>query len=487
MINTMQLSCSSLLRSLAFIDGHWLAADDGRTLPVHNPASGELLGAVPLMGETETRRAIAAADTAWQNWRTTTAKERATLLDRLAGLLLEHQEDFARLITAECGKPLSEARNEVRYGAAFLEWFAEEGKRAYGESIPSPSKDKRLITIRQPVGVVAAITPWNFPLAMVTRKIAPALAAGCTVVVKPAEQTPLCALALAALAETAGFPPGVFNVLTGEPASIGRALCASPVVRKLSFTGSTEVGRLLMAQCAPTIKKLSLELGGNAPFIVFDDADLDAAVKGALAAKFRNNGQTCVCANRILVQEGIHDQFSQKFTAAVAALKVGTGISDDVSQGPLIDHRALDKVEQYIADALGKGAHILTGGQRHALGGTFFEPTILSGVNQSMRVAREEIFGPVAPIFRFSTEEDAIALANDTEFGLAAYFYSRDVSRCFRVSEALEFGMVGINTGQFSNEVAPFGGIKQSGLGREGSKHGLDEFLEIKSLCFGVS
>ena len=483
----MQLSCSSLLRSLAFIDGHWLAADDGRTLPVHNPASGELLGAVPLMGETETRRAIAAADTAWQNWRTTTAKERATLLDRLAGLLLEHQEDFARLITAECGKPLSEARSEVRYGAAFLEWFAEEGKRAYGESIPSPSKDKRLITIRQPVGVVAAITPWNFPLAMVTRKIAPALAAGCTVVVKPAEQTPLCALALAALAETAGFPPGVFNVLTGEPASIGRALCASPVVRKLSFTGSTEVGRLLMAQCAPTIKKLSLELGGNAPFIVFDDADLDAAVKGALAAKFRNNGQTCVCANRILVQEGIHDQFSQKFTAAVAALKVGTGISDDVSQGPLIDHRALDKVEQYIADALGKGAHILTGGQRHALGGTFFEPTILSGVNQSMRVAREEIFGPVAPIFRFSTEEDAIALANDTEFGLAAYFYSRDVSRCFRVSEALEFGMVGINTGQFSNEVAPFGGIKQSGLGREGSKHGLDEFLEIKSLCFGVS
>ena len=487
MINTMQLSCSSLLRSLAFIDGHWLAADDGRTLPVHNPASGELLGTVPLMGEAETRRAITAADTAWQNWRTTTAKERATLLDRLAGLLLEHQEDFACLITAECGKPLSEARSEVRYGAAFLEWFAEEGKRAYGESIPSPSKDKRLITIRQPVGVVAAITPWNFPLAMVTRKIAPALAAGCTVVVKPAEQTPLCALALAALAETAGFPPGVFNVLTGEPASIGRALCASPVVRKLSFTGSTEVGRLLMAQCAPTIKKLSLELGGNAPFIVFDDADLDAAVKGALAAKFRNNGQTCVCANRILVQEGIHDQFSQKFTAAVAALKVGTGISDDVSQGPLIDHRALDKVEQYIADALGKGAHILTGGQRHALGGTFFEPTILSGVNQSMRVAREEIFGPVAPIFRFSTEEDAIALANDTEFGLAAYFYSRDVSRCFRVSEALEFGMVGINTGQFSNEVAPFGGIKQSGLGREGSKHGLDEFLEIKSLCFGVS
>ena len=487
MINTMQLSCSSLLRSLAFIDGHWLAADDGRTLPVHNPASGELLGAVPLMGETETRRAIAAADTAWQNWRTTTAKERATLLDRLAGLLLEHQEDFARLITAECGKPLSEARNEVRYGAAFLEWFAEEGKRAYGESIPSPSKDKRLITIRQPVGVVAAITPWNFPLVMVMCKIAPALAAGCIVVVKPAEQTPLCALALAALAETAGFPPGVFNVLTGEPASIGRALCASPVVRKLSFTGSTEVGRLLMAQCAPTIKKLSLELGGNAPFIVFDDADLDAAVKGALAAKFRNNGQTCVCANRILVQEGIHDQFSQKFTSAVAALKVGNGVSDDVSQGPLIDHRALDKVEQYIADALGKGAHILTGGQRHALGGTFFEPTILSGVNQSMRVAREEIFGPVAPIFRFSTEEDAIALANDTEFGLAAYFYSRDVSRCFRVSEALEFGMVGINTGQFSNEVAPFGGIKQSGLGREGSKHGLDEFLEIKSLCFGVS
>ena len=483
----MQLTCPSLLRSLAFIDGHWLAADDGRTLAVHNPASGELLGSVPLMGEAETRRAITAAETAWKNWRTTTAKERSTLLDRLAGLLLEHQEDFARLITSECGKPLSEARSEVRYGAAFLEWFAEEGKRAYGESIPSPSTDKRLITIRQPVGVVAAITPWNFPLAMVTRKVAPALAAGCTVVVKPAEQTPLCALALAALAETAGFPAGVFNVLTGEPVSIGRALCASPVVRKLSFTGSTEVGRLLMAQCAPTIKKLSLELGGNAPFIVFDDADLDAAVNGALAAKFRNNGQTCVCANRILVQDGIHDQFAQKFTAAVAALKVGSGVTDDVSQGPLIDHNALDKVEQYIADALGKGAHILTGGQRHALGGTFFEPTILSGVTQSMRVAREEIFGPVAPIFRFSTEEEAIALANDTEFGLAAYFYARDISRCFRVSEALEFGMVGINTGQFSNEVAPFGGIKQSGLGREGSKHGLDEFLEIKSLCFGVS
>jgi len=374
----------------------------------------------------------------------------------------------------------------VAYGASFIEWFAEEAKRAYGETIPSPAQDKRLLTIRQPVGVVVAITPWNFPLAMITRKIAPALAAGCTVVAKPAEQTPLTALALAVLAEEAGFPPGVLNVVTGDPVAIGAALTESPLVRKLSFTGSTEVGRLLMAQCAPTIKKLSLELGGNAPFIVFDDADLDAAVEGALAAKYRNSGQTCVCANRFLVQSGIYDDFAQELAARVALLRVGVGCEEGITQGPLIDSAAVDKVERHIADALEKGAQVRVGGHRHALGRTFFQPTVLTEVTRDMRLAGEETFGPVAPLFRFTSEAEAIAMANDTESGLAAYFYSRDIARCFRVGEALEYGMVGINTGLISNEVAPFGGVKQSGLGREGSKHGLDEFLEIKYLCFGL-
>jgi len=402
-------------------------------------------------------------------------------------LIQQHTEDLAALITAEGGKPLAEARGEVAYGASFVEWFAEEGKRAYGETVPSPAADKRLLVIKQPVGVCAAITPWNFPLAMITRKVAPALAAGCTVVVKPAGQTPLTALALARLAEAAGFPAGVFNLVTGDPAAIGGALTASPVVRKLSFTGSTEVGRLLMAQSAPTLKKLSLELGGNAPFIVFDDADLDQAVAGALAAKYRNSGQTCVCANRFLVQAGIHDAFAARLAEQVAALVVGDGSEPGTQQGPLIDANALAKVEAHVADALEKGARLLTGGHPHPRGGNFFEPTVLAGVTPAMRVAREETFGPVAPLFRFETEAEAIQMANATEYGLAAYFYSRDVARCFRVGEALEYGMVGINTGLISNEVAPFGGIKQSGLGREGSRHGLDEYLELKYLCFDLN
>ena len=483
----LPLARPDLLRSLARIGDRWLAADDGRSFAVRNPASGAPLADVPLMGAGETRRAIAAAETTLTAWRQTTAKERATLLMRLQAHLLAHQDDLARLITAECGKPLAEARGEVAYAASFFEWFAEEGKRAYGESIPSPTRDKRLITIRQPVGVVAAITPWNFPLAMIARKVAPALAAGCTTVVKPAEQTPLCALALAALAEEAGLPPGVLNVITGEPTAIGGELCANPAVRKLSFTGSTEVGRLLMAQCAPTVKKLSLELGGNAPFIVFDDADLDAAVEGALAAKFRNTGQTCVCANRFYVQAGIYEEFAHRFADRVAALDVGPGERAGVAQGPLIDAQALAKVEALLADALGHGALALLGGRRHALGGTFFEPTVLTGVTPAMRLSREEIFGPVAALYRFGSEEEAIALANATESGLAAYFYTRDIGRGFRVAEALEYGMVGINTGLFSNEVAPFGGIKQSGLGREGSKYGIDDYIEQKYMCLGIA
>ena len=486
----MKLQDSQLLRAQCHIGGRWSDADGGGLFPVHDPASGALLAQVPDCGAGETRRAIAAADAAWPAWRAQTAKERAAILRRWYELLLAHADDLAQLITAEGGKPLAEAKGEVAYGASFVEWFAEEAKRAYGESIPTTAADKRLLTIRQPVGVCAAITPWNFPLAMITRKVAPALAAGCPVVVKPAEQTPLTALALAELAVRAGLPPGVFNVVTGSAAAavaIGGELCASPTVRHLSFTGSTEVGRLLMAQCAPTIKKLSLELGGNAPFIVFDDADVDAAVAGALAAKYRNAGQTCVCANRLLVQDGIYDEFAQKLAARAAQLKVGAGSEDGVVQGPLIDAQALAKVEAHIADALAHGARVLTGGRRHARGGTFFEPTVLAGVTGAMRVAREETFGPVAPLFRFKDEDEAVAMANATEFGLAAYFYSRDVARCFRVGEALEYGMVGINTGLISNEVAPFGGVKQSGLGREGSKHGLDEYLEIKYLCFGVA
>jgi succinate-semialdehyde dehydrogenase/glutarate-semialdehyde dehydrogenase len=457
---------------------------------VTDPANGRLLAQVPDCGAAETQRAIAAADTAWPAWRAKTAKERAALLRRWYELIVSAADDLAQMITAECGKPLAEAKGEVAYGAAFVEWFAEEGKRAYGETIPTTAGDKRLLTIRQPVGVCAAITPWNFPLAMITRKVAPALAAGCTAIVKPAEQTPLTALALAELASRAGIPAGVFNVLTGSAQSaiaIGGVLTASPVVRKLSFTGSTEVGRLLMAQCAPTIKKLSLELGGNAPFIVFDDADVDAAVEGALIAKYRNTGQTCVCANRFLVQNGIYDTFAEKLSARVAQLKVGSGFEEGVMQGPLIEASAVDKVEAHVADAVAHGARILTGGKRHARGGSFFEPTVLADVTTDMRVAREETFGPVAPLFRFADEAEAVEMANATEYGLAAYFYSRDVARCFRVGEALEYGMIGINTGLISNEVAPFGGVKQSGIGREGSKHGLDEYLEIKYLCFSIA
>ncbi|EXI81557.1 MAG: Succinate-semialdehyde dehydrogenase [NADP(+)] GabD [Candidatus Accumulibacter appositus] len=482
----MHLNDPRLLRSDCYIDGRWEAADDGRTLAVIDPASGAAIADVPLMTAAETARAIEAAAVALPAWQARTAKERAAALRRWFELIIENTEDLAQLMTAECGKPIVEARGEVAYGASFVEWFAEEGKRAYGESIPSPAGDRRLLTIRQPIGVCAAITPWNFPLAMITRKVAPALAAGCTVVVKPAEQTPLTALALARLAHDAELPAGVFNVLTGDPQTIGATLTASPVVRKLSFTGSTEVGRLLMAQSAPTIKKLSLELGGNAPFIVFDDADVDAAVEGALIAKYRNTGQTCVCANRLLVQDGVYDAFVAKLARRVQSLRVGPGSDEGVTQGPLIDEAALHKVEAHIDDALRKGARVVTGGSRHPRGGTFFEPTVLADVSSDMRVAREETFGPLAPVFRFAEEADAVRMANDTEFGLAAYFYSRDVGRCLRVGEALEYGMIGINTGLISNEVAPFGGVKQSGLGREGSKHGLDEYLEIKYLCFST-
>jgi succinate-semialdehyde dehydrogenase/glutarate-semialdehyde dehydrogenase len=485
----MNLKDAQLLRAQGFVDGRWIDADDARLLAVTDPADGRVLAQVPDCGAAETQRAIAAAEAAWPAWRAKTAKERAALLRRWHELILAAADDLAQLITAECGKPLTEAKGEVAYGASFVEWFAEEGKRAYGECIPTTAGDKRLLTIRQPIGVCAAITPWNFPLAMITRKVAPALAAGCTAIVKPAEQTPLSALALAELASRAGIPPGVFNVITGSAQSaiaIGGTLTASPVVRKLSFTGSTEVGRLLMAQCAPTIKKLSLELGGNAPFIVFDDADVDAAVEGALIAKYRNTGQTCVCANRFLVQGGIYEVFAEKLTARVAQLKVGSGFEDGVMQGPLIEACAVEKVEAHVADALAHGARVLTGGKRHARGGSFFEPTVLADVTTAMRVAREETFGPIAPLFRFTTEAEAIDMANATEYGLAAYFYSRDVARCFRVGEALEYGMVGVNTGLISNEVTPFGGIKQSGIGREGSKHGLDEYLEIKYLCFSI-
>jgi succinate-semialdehyde dehydrogenase/glutarate-semialdehyde dehydrogenase len=475
-----------LLRRDAYIDGAWIGADDGARFAVTDPATGATLAEVPDMGATETRRAIAAAEAAWPAWRTKTAKERAAVLRRWFDLQLQHQEALAQLMTAEQGKPLAEARGEVIYGASFVEWFAEEAKRVYGDTIPAPANDRRIVVIKQPVGVVAAITPWNFPIAMITRKCAPALAAGCPVVIKPAALTPLSALALAALAEEAGFPPGVLNVITSRRASeVGGELTSNPAVRKLSFTGSTEVGKLLMAQCAGTVKKVSLELGGNAPFIVFDDADLDAAVAGAMASKYRNAGQTCVCANRILVQDGVYEAFAMKLAAAVAGLKVGPGSEEGVSTGPLINAAAVAKVEEHIADAVGHGARVVCGGSRHALGGTFFEPTILADVTTSMKVAREETFGPVAPLFRFHEEAEAVAMANATEFGLAAYFYSRDIGRCWRVAEALEYGMVGINEGIISTELAPFGGVKESGLGREGSKYGLDEFVEVKYLCMG--
>jgi succinate-semialdehyde dehydrogenase/glutarate-semialdehyde dehydrogenase len=483
----MQLRDPSLLRDRAYIGGAWYGSTT--TFPVADPASGEVLAQVAELGAAETRHAIEAANAAWPAWRKQTAKQRAAILRRWFDLILAHADDLALLMTREQGKPLAEATGEIAYGASFVEWFAEEGKRVYGDVIPSPVADRRLVVLKQPIGVCAAITPWNFPNAMITRKVAPALAAGCTVVVKPAEQTPLSALALAELAERAGFPAGVFNVVTGSAAAapiIGAELTSNPIVRKLSFTGSTEVGRLLMAQCAPTVKKVSLELGGNAPFIVFDDADLDAAVEGAMASKYRNAGQTCVCANRLLVQEGIYEAFAERLADKVRALKVGPGIEVGVSQGPLIDAAALAKVEALVADAVAKGARVLTGGSRHALGGTYYQPTVLIGVTREMRCAREEIFGPVAPLFRFKTEADAIEMANATEYGLAGYFFARDLGRVWRVAEALEYGIVGVNTGIISNEVAPFGGVKQSGIGREGSRYGIEDYLEIKYVCLAV-
>jgi len=482
----MQLNDTGLLRAQAYIDGQWLAADDGGSFDVTNPADGSRVGSVPDMGAAETRRAIAAADAALPAWRARTAKERAAILRRWYELILANQEDLAVLMSTEQGKPLAEARGEVVYGASFIEWFAEEGKRIYGDVIPSHGADKRIVVVKQAIGVVAAITPWNFPIAMITRKAGPALAAGCTMVIKPAEDTPLCALALAVLAERAGLPAGVLNIVTTNRApEVGGELTANPVVRKLSFTGSTAVGKLLMRQCAGTVKKVALELGGNAPFIVFDDADLDAAVAGAMASKYRNAGQTCVCANRLLVQDGIYDAFAAKLAEAVARLKVGPGLSGEVQQGPLINADAVAKVEELLADAVDKGAQVLCGGKRHALGGNFYEPTIVTGVTAQMRVAREEIFGPVAPLFRFHSEEEAVRMANDTEFGLAAYFYARDIARVWRVAEALEYGIVGINEGIISTEVAPFGGVKKSGIGREGSRYGIDDFVEIKYLCMG--
>jgi succinate-semialdehyde dehydrogenase/glutarate-semialdehyde dehydrogenase len=482
----VQLRDSTLLCNRAYIDGRWCPADNGETLAVTDPADDRHIADVPALGRAETNRAIGAAAAAFPAWAGLTAGERAALLKRWHELIMTNQDDLARLMTAEQGKPLAEARGEVAYGASFIEWFAEEGKRVYGDLIPAHQSDKRILTLKQPVGVCAAITPWNFPIAMITRKAGAALAAGCTMIIKPAESTPLSALALALLAERAGLPAGVLNVLTGEPEAIGAALTASPVVRKLSFTGSTEVGKLLMRQCTDTVKRISLELGGNAPFIVFDDADLESAVDGAVQSKYRNSGQTCVCANRLLIQSGIYDAFTERLADRVRDLKVGPGVVEGVAQGPLIDDSALAKVEGHIADAVTGGARVVTGGKRHRLGGRFFEPTILRDVKPTMRVATEETFGPVAPLLRFDTEGEAIALANSTESGLAAYLYTNNLGRVWRISEALEFGMVGINTGMISTAVAPFGGVKQSGLGREGSKYGIDEYLEIKYLCVHI-
>ena len=482
----MQLKDSSLFRQQAYIDGAWVDADNGQTLKVNNPATNEIIGSVPKMGAAETRRAIEAADRAQPAWRALTAKERANKLRRWFELMIENQDDLARLMTLEQGKPLAEAKGEIAYAASFLEWFGEEAKRVYGDMIPGHQPDKRLMVIKQPIGVTAAITPWNFPSAMITRKAGPALAAGCTMVLKPASQTPYSALALAELAERAGIPKGVFSVVTGSAGEVGGELTGNPIVRKLTFTGSTEIGRQLMAECAKDIKKVSLELGGNAPFIVFDDADLDAAVDGALISKYRNNGQTCVCANRLYIQDGVYDAFVEKLKAAVAKLNIGNGLEQGVTTGPLIDAKAVAKVEEHIADAVGKGAKVVAGGKPHALGGTFFEPTILVDVPKNALVSKDETFGPLAPLFRFKDEAEVIAMSNDTEFGLAAYFYARDLGRVFRVAEALEYGIVGINTGIISNEVAPFGGIKASGLGREGSKYGIEDYLEIKYLCIGV-
>lgn len=482
----MQLNDPSLLHQQSFINGQWCDAVSGDTLKVVNPATNAVIGYVPNMGQVETEMAIKAAEAALPAWRALTAKERGAKLRRWFELLNENSDDLALLMTTEQGKPLAEAKGEVTYAASFIEWFAEEAKRIYGDTIPGHQGDKRLIVIKQPVGVTAAITPWNFPAAMITRKAAPALAAGCTMVVKPAHQTPFTALAMAELAKRAGIPAGVFSVLTGDAVQIGNEMCANPIVRKLSFTGSTNIGIKLMAQCAPTLKKLSLELGGNAPFIVFNDANIDAAVEGAMIAKYRNAGQTCVCANRIYVQDGVYDEFALKLSTAVGKLKVGEGIKEGVTTGPLINAAAVEKVQSHLIDAIAKGASVIAGGKVHDLGGNFFEPTVLTNVDKSMLVAREETFGPLAPLFKFSDVDDVIKQANDTEFGLAAYFYGRDISLVWKVAEALEYGMVGVNTGLISTEVAPFGGMKSSGLGREGSKFGIEEYLEIKYICMSV-
>ncbi|MFT7531186.1 MAG: succinate-semialdehyde dehydrogenase/glutarate-semialdehyde dehydrogenase [Gammaproteobacteria bacterium] len=482
---SLNLNDTALFRQQCYIDGAWCNADSGNTIDVTNPADGSSLGTIPNMGADETRRAIDAANRAFPAWRSLSAKERANRLRRWFELMMQHQNDLAVLMTAEQGKPLAESKGEIAYAASFIEWFAEEGKRIYGDTIPSPIPDRRIIVIKQPIGVCAAVTPWNFPAAMITRKAGPALAAGCTMVLKPATFTPYSALALCELAERAGIPAGVLSCVTGSARDIGGEMTSNPVVRKLTFTGSTEVGKILMEQCARTVKKVSMELGGNAPFIVFDDADLDAAVEGAMASKYRNTGQTCVCANRILVQAGVYDAFAEKFAVAVSNLKVGNGFEEGVTQGPLIEMAAVEKVESHIADALEKGASILAGGSRHELGGTFFQPTLLRDVTPDMLVARDETFGPLAPLFKFDTEEQAIQMANDTEFGLASYFYARDVGRIFRVAEGLEYGIVGINAGIISTEVAPFGGVKESGIGREGSKYGIEDYMEMKYMCLG--
>jgi succinate-semialdehyde dehydrogenase/glutarate-semialdehyde dehydrogenase len=481
----LALKDPSLFRQACYVGGKWIEADGGRTITVVNPATGQALGTVPALGQAETRRAIEAANAAYPAWRAMTAKERATILRKLNDLMLDNADDLAAIMTAEQGKPLTEAKGEVAYAASFIEWFAEEGKRIYGDTIPQNARGRRIIVLKEPVGVFAAITPWNFPAAMITRKAGPGWAAGCTGVIRPASQTPFSALAIAVLAERAGMPAGVCNIITGPSNETGKELTSNPIVRKLSFTGSTEVGKILLAQCAGTVKKTSMELGGNAPFIVFDDADLDEAVKGAMASKYRNTGQTCVCANRILVQDSVYDAFAAKLADAVRALKVGPGMEPGVTQGPLINAAAVAKVEEHIADATAHGAKVMLGGKRHAQGGNFFEPTILTGVTPAMKIFHEETFGPVAPLFRFKDEAEAIKLANESEFGLAAYFYARDVGRIFRVAEALESGIIGINEGIISTEVAPFGGMKESGSGREGSKYGIEEYLEVKYLALG--
>jgi succinate-semialdehyde dehydrogenase/glutarate-semialdehyde dehydrogenase len=485
MTSKLSLKDPTLLRDACLVAGEWVAADGGGTIAVENPSTGAVVGNVPSMGAAETRRAIAYANLALPAWRAKTAKERATILRRWFDLMMANLDDLGAIMTAEQGKPLAEAKGEIAYAASFIEWFGEEGKRIYGDTIPGFSADRRIIVLKQPIGVCAAITPWNFPAAMITRKAGPALAAGCTMVVKPASQTPLSALALAVLAERAGVPKGVLSVVTGSASAIGGEMTSNPIVRKVTFTGSTEVGKKLMAQSASSVKRTSMELGGNAPFIVFDDADIDAAVTGAMASKYRNAGQTCVCVNRILAQDSIYDVFVGRLAKAVGAFRIGDGFEPGVTIGPLIDMAAIEKIEEHVADAASKGARVVVGGRRHALGRTFFEPTVLADATPDMLIFREETFGPVAPVFRFKTEEEAIQLANDTEFGLAAYFYGRDIGRVWRVAEALEYGIVGINEGLISTEVAPFGGVKESGNGREGSKYGIEDYLEIKYLCMG--